>query len=85
MTYKPSDIFVPNGDSRRDTAILLVGTARDAGLSDRHVHASNGGFYISEELADLLYADPDAEEAQESKSTKKTSGNRAAKNTPEEE
>lgn len=50
--------FVPNGDSRADTATVLIGTARENGLDDRtSVYATQGGFYISDALADLLYED----------------------------
>lgn len=80
--------------SRQDTVVLLVGTAREHGLTVRH-HLTKGpdGFLVSDTLADLLEedeaepgstepepADPDAEPADEgSETTKKTSGNRAAK------
>lgn len=46
--------FVPNGDSRKETAILLVGTAREYGLDQRSVRMTSGGFYISDELAHIL-------------------------------
>lgn len=49
------------GADRRDTAIILIGTAREAGLDDQHhVKSTTGGYYISDELADILY-DEDAE------------------------
>lgn len=73
-------MFVPDGPSRRETAILLVGTAAEHGLRDDSVHASQNGFWITDDLADILYdedvlgADPDDGEAT------KTSGDRAAKN-----
>lgn len=76
--------FVPDGDSRRDTAIILIGAAREHNLDDaRAVQAAPGGFYISDELADLLYDEQEPEAKPEPK--KKTSGNRAAKNTDSEE
>lgn len=75
--------FVPNGDSRRETAILLVGTADEYGIDQRSIRSVSGGFYISEELADVLYAEDDGQQdeapAPEAEPTK-TSGNRAAKN-----
>jgi len=102
--------FDPNGDSRRETATLLIGAARDADLDDaRHVRATQGGFYISDELADLLYDEQDSEQAEETvqaepevsgnpdpepepepkttrkRSSKKASGNRAAKNSTTEQ
>lgn len=49
------------GADRRDTATILIGTAREAGLDDtQHVKSTTGGFYISDRLADILY-DEDAE------------------------
>jgi hypothetical protein len=118
------DVFVPNGDSRKDTAIILVGTAREYGIDQRSIKTVAGGFHITSELADLVYdeangayhtseladlgydapeteqieaeqieAVPEAEqiepvpEAEQPKKqpTKKTSGNRAAKNVTEKE
>lgn len=90
------------GADRRETAIILIGTAREAGLDDQHhVKSTTGGFYISDELADVLY-DEDAEDDEEvsgneseteeepeapeaRKRTKKASGDRAAKNDSTEE
>jgi hypothetical protein len=47
--------FVADGDSRQDTAILLVGTAREFGIPQRDIAAVRGGFRISQALADVLY------------------------------
>lgn len=58
-------VFVPNGENRRETAVLLVGTAREHNLSPRSIHATNGGFYISDELADLLGEDTEVEDTEE--------------------
>lgn len=49
--------FVPNGESRRETAILLVGTADEFGISQDSIRATASGFFITEELADVLYDD----------------------------
>lgn len=68
-------VFVPNGDSRQDTAILLVGTAKEFGVPSREIAATQGGFRISQRLSDIIYS----ESAEQS--APKTSGNRAAKNT----
>lgn len=88
--------FVPDDtmDSRKETAILLVGTAREFGIPQRSIQTTYGGFWITQELADVLYdesddepeveAEPEAEPKTKSKSTTKTSGNRAAKNQPTE-
>jgi hypothetical protein len=80
--------FVENAaaGSRKDTAILLVGTAREFGISQRSIKSARTGFYITEELAALLY-DESAEdevsgnepEPEPEPETTKTSGNRAAK------
>ena len=68
--------FVPDGASRTDTAILLVGTATEFGISQRDIRATTGGFYISAALADVIYSEPEPVK----KAPTKTSGNRAAKN-----
>jgi hypothetical protein len=81
-------VYVPNGESRQETAVLLVGTAEEHGIDQREIRASNGGFFISEALADLLYDDQPGEPApvktEDKTSTTKTSGNRAAKNSTTE-
>lgn len=74
-------LFVPNGDSRKQTAILLVGTADEFGIDQRAIKSVGNGFLISDELAAVLYA----EDEQNSKPTKKASGNRAAKKNSKEE
>lgn len=54
-------VFVPNGDGRHETAVLLVGTAEEFGLSQRHIRAdrARGGFWISDALADIVYDGPE--------------------------
>ena len=71
--------FVPNGDSRQETAVLLVGTMAEFGLHHRSVKAVRGGFYISPELAGILNEDTKPTRAP------KASGNRAAKKNSKEE
>jgi hypothetical protein len=71
--------FVPNGDSRKDTAVLLVGTAAEYGIDQHSIKTVSGGFRITEELADVLYSDTKTE------SPKKPSGNRAAKKSTKKE
>lgn len=91
-------VFVPNGASRKDTATVLVGTADEYGIDQRSIRATRGGFYVTDELADLIYADEDAadegaadggaadEGTKPAPSKTKTSGNRAAKkNTSKKE
>lgn len=46
--------FVPAEGDRRGTARLLVQTAKENGLDPHSVLSVNGGFKITEELADLL-------------------------------
>lgn len=78
--------FVPNGDSRQNTAILLIGSAREHDMDDSLViRATQGGFFISDELADVLYDEPEDEAPEPAKPAKKTSGNRAAKNSTTEQ
>lgn len=88
-------VFVPSGASRQDTAVVLVGTAREYGVDQRSILATASGFWITQALADLVFSEaPDEEEspaevedeAPKKRATKKTSGDRAAKNTtPNEE
>lgn len=68
-------MFIPNGASRQQTAILLTGTASEFGINQRSIRAAKGGFHISDELARVLYDESAIE----------TSGNRAAKNVTEKE
>ena len=82
-------MFVPDGDSRQKTAALLVGTAYEFEIPQREIRATTGGFVISDALAQVLQ-DEDVL-SDEGKilvrspstkgTTKKTSGNRAAKKT----
>ncbi len=85
-------VFVQNdtAGTRQDTAVLLVGTAREFDISQQDIQSTQGGFWITEALADVLYAEaeqeaePEAEPAPaaEPSTTKNASGNRAAKKTP---
>lgn len=86
--------FVPENtmDTRKETAVLLVGTAREFGISQRSIQSTYGGFWITQELADVLYDESEQDEPEvsgnpepEPVTKKKTSGNRAAKNQPTEE
>lgn len=79
--------FIPaSGAGRRDIAILLVGTAQEFDVSARNVLPTPSGFWVSEILADILVDEGVLTEDGEYKgpkkaAKKKTSGNRAAKNT----
>ena len=87
MSVFDYEVFVPNdtaGD-RKNTAILLIGTAREFGVDTRAVKATQGGFFITAELADLVFDETEPEPEPEPKpakkaAPKKTSGNRAEKN-----
>lgn len=79
--------FVPNGASRQETAILLVGTAEEFGVSQQDIRVVQGGFMISDALNDILTSeleDEDPKPAKKAAATKKTSGSRAAKKNPKE-
>lgn len=56
-----NDYFVPNATygGRQDTATALVGAADEHGVSQREVRAGQGGFWISEALAEKLFNDVD--------------------------
>lgn len=47
-------VFVPNGENRRETAIMLVGAADEYGVSQRSIRTTSTGFFITRELADIL-------------------------------
>jgi hypothetical protein len=56
--------FIPanTAGSRKDTAVLLVGTATEYGLDQHSILAAQGGFWITAELADLAFEDqPESE------------------------
>lgn len=74
--------FVPadTEGTRKETAILLVGTAREFGIPQREIASTMGGFNISQRVFDAVWPTDEVEEA-----TTKTSGNRAAKNSTKEE
>lgn len=53
--------FVPSNaaGSRRETAVLLVGTAREYDIPQRSILAAQGGFWITPDLARLVFEDED--------------------------
>ena len=51
------DIFVPSGSSRKETAILLVGTADEFGIDQHSIRTTSGGFLITQELHDAVYGE----------------------------
>lgn len=57
--------FVPDGESRQETAVLLVGTAAEYGIPKREVAAVQGGFRISEQVNTALGYDDEVSAIQE--------------------
>lgn len=57
MTFERSGLsaFVPKGDDRRATARSLVELANEHGIPQTSIQSANDGFYITDELADVLY------------------------------
>jgi len=52
------DVYVPPGDSGQEIAVLLTGTAEEFGIPQSHIRSDGrGGFWISDDLADIVYAD----------------------------
>lgn len=85
-------MFVPNGHSREETAVLLLGSAAEFGFNPEVVKVVAGGFEVPDGLIEFIDEDdtPDpADDSEDSPKTgrgKKTSGNRAAKTAnPEKE
>lgn len=70
MTYAEKfPNWVPNStmDTRQDTATLLVGTASEHGMIVRHhVASTQGGFFITDALADVVFVDEDEDSGSES-------------------
>jgi hypothetical protein len=57
MNTTTHPFFIEDGESRQETAILLVGTAEEAGIDQRDVRATRGGFRITQAVADALGLD----------------------------
>ena len=53
--------FVPSdaAGSRKETAVLLVGTAREFDIDQHSILAAQGGFWITADLARLVFEDED--------------------------
>lgn len=85
MTFEHPDkpAFVPKGDDRRATARVLVDLADEHGISQSSIQSANDGFYISEELADLLHGPEDAEPEPEPEPQTPVSGNTDTDKTAE--
>ncbi len=80
-------VFVANDTvgSRKDTATLLVGTAREYNINQRSIRSTTSGYWITDELADLVFAEEPEPEPTPAKAPTKTSGDRAAKKPTEKE
>lgn len=90
-------VFIPNDfmGSRRETATLLVGTAREFDIHQRDIASTSLGFWITPELEGFIYDDAESDEvdagqvgetigeiAADLVTDTQPSGNRAAKNNP---
>lgn len=84
--------FVPNGSAlaatpdqpltRRDLAVVLVGSAEEYGFDQRSIRTTPNGFYVSDEQYKLLFEDGVEKPAPKRRArSTKTSGSRAAKNS----
>lgn len=61
-----NEVFVPSdGASRMETAILLIGTAREAGVDPQSVRTVFNGFYITPEHAAFLDNDGPLDEPED--------------------
>jgi hypothetical protein len=60
MTTRKGDVFISNATmgSRAATATLLVGTADEHGIPQENIHTVPGGFFVTDDLADILYDGP---------------------------
>lgn len=56
-------VFVPNGESAQDTAVLLLAEAENQGLPADVVGTTDGGFVVDSELADAAKVDYDRQNA----------------------
>lgn len=83
MNKKSHPFFVPDGDSRQDTAVLLVGTADEYGIDQRNIRAARGGFRISQSVADALGLDTSDEPEQAEPEPEEVSGNPETEPEPE--
>lgn len=54
-----TEVFVPPGDSAKDTATLLLAEAEKQELPADAVRTGDGGFYVDSELADAAGVDYD--------------------------
>lgn len=60
--FMEGEVFIPNGDSRTETAVVLVATAEEHGFDQRVIRTTALGFFVPEALADLAYGEGDLPE-----------------------
>lgn len=65
MNKTTHPFFISNGEDRKETATLLVGTADEYDIDQRDIRMVRGGFRISEALADALGLDTSDEDETE--------------------
>jgi hypothetical protein len=68
MTFERPGLtaFVPKGDDKRATARALVDLATANGMDTSLIQSANDGFYITDELADVLYDESTEDESTDS-------------------
>lgn len=90
MNLDTHPYFVANDSAgtRKETATLLVGTAREFNISQQDIASTHDGFYITEALADVLSremadeADEQAEVSGNETPAKPKATTETAKKTP---
>lgn len=55
QTRRKYSAFIPHQGDPQGTAQVLVQTARENEIDQRSIQAAQGGFNVTEELADVLY------------------------------
>ena len=88
MDIKSHPYFVPadTEGTRQETAILLVGTAREFDIPQREIASTRGGYMISERVFEAVFgADVEVVHEDPTEDHTNTSGNRAAKKRTKEE
>lgn len=74
------DVFVSDGDSRQDTAVLLLDAQEKLGLEVGVVQSTEGGFNVPQEVADKAGADYEGKKKPAKKTAaKKTAAKKSSK------
>lgn len=87
MDTKTHPYFVPDNTegNRQETAVLLVGTAREFDIPQREIASTRGGYMISERVFEAVFgSDVEVVHEDPTEDHTKTSGNRAAKKRTKE-